>query len=59
MSTMTCDTGCGTFFMSGREYYNIAGKSHDGHNPICPYRGNINKPVIKMSIPSPTQFFNT
>ena len=29
---MTCDTGCGTFFMSGREYYNIGGKSYDGHN---------------------------
>ena len=56
MSSMTCDTRCGTFFMSGREYYNVAGKSYEGHNPVCPYR---NKIFVKTSIPPPTQFFNT
>ena len=35
MSSITCDNGCGTFYMNGREYHNISGKSHDGHNPVC------------------------
>lgn len=59
MSSMTCDTGCGTFFMSGREYYNIGGKSYDGHNPICPYKGNLNNPPVTPLINPPKQFFNT
>jgi hypothetical protein len=56
---MTCDTSCGTFFMNGREYYNISGKSYDGHNPICPYRATINKPCDAPLITPPKQFFNT
>lgn len=33
MSDIVCD--CGTFFMNGRMYYNISGKSYEGHNPLC------------------------
>ena len=57
MSSMTCDTGCGTFFMSGREYYNISGKSYEGHNPVCPYRKNT--PYSTPLVPSSIHSFNT
>ena len=34
MSSMTCV--CGTFFMNGKEYYEIPKeKTREGHNPKC------------------------
>lgn len=30
---MTCV--CGSFYMSGKEYYEIKGKTREGHNPKC------------------------
>ena len=35
MTSIICDNGCGTFFMNGREYYNVCGKSYEGHSPMC------------------------
>ena len=38
MSSMTCT--CGTFFMSGKEYYTLSHgkKTKEGHNPECKTR---------------------
>ena len=50
MSAITCDNGCGTFFMNGKEYYNVVGKSYEGHSPMCGYIDVTNDDTIVVKL---------